>query len=47
MSSEFDQPFSNPGLINVQMPGKEIQMKSDPAIFKFVRIFLFYRADYG
>jgi galactose mutarotase-like enzyme len=35
---EFDQPFSNPGLINVQMPGKEIQIESDPAIFKFVRI---------
>ena len=35
---EFDQPFSNPGLINVQMPGKEIQIESDTAIFKFVRI---------
>jgi galactose mutarotase-like enzyme len=35
---EFDQPFSNPGLITVQMPGKEIQIESDPAIFKFVRI---------
>ena len=35
---EFDQPFSNPGLINVQMPGKEIKIETCPAIFKFVRI---------
>ena len=35
---EFDQSFSNPGLINVQMPGKEIKIESDQDIFKFVRI---------
>ena len=35
---EFDKPFSNPGLINVQMPGKEIKIESDPHVFKFIRI---------
>ena len=35
---EFDKPFPNPGLINVQMPRKEIKIESDPDIFKFARI---------
>ena len=35
---EFDKPFINPGLITVQIPRKEITIKSDPNIFKIVRI---------
>ena len=35
---EFDKPFINPGVVNVQMRGKEITVESDPNIFKFARI---------
>jgi len=35
---EFDQSFVNPGSIHVQMPGKELILDNDPAVFKFVRI---------
>jgi len=35
---QFDNSFGNPGLIVIQMPGKEIRLKSDPNIFKFIRI---------
>ena len=35
---EFDQPFTNPGVVIVQMRGKEISIESAPNIFKFARI---------
>ncbi len=37
-AGEFDKSFVNPGLINVQMLGKEIIIESDPNIFKIARI---------
>jgi galactose mutarotase-like enzyme len=33
---EFDHSFFNPGLINVQMPGKEIKIESDQDIFNLL-----------
>ena len=35
---EIDKPFINPGLIKVQMPGREITIENDPNIFEFARI---------
>ena len=34
----FDQSFTNPGRIHIQMPGKKLTLESDPDIFKVVRI---------
>jgi galactose mutarotase-like enzyme len=34
----FDQSFTNPGLIRIQMPGKKLTLESDPEVFKVVRI---------
>ncbi len=36
--AEFDKSFPNLGLIEVQMSGKDLTIKNDPAIFRFVRI---------
>ena len=35
---DFNKPFPNPGLIRMHMPRKEITLESDPAVFKFARI---------
>ena len=35
---EFDQPFTNPGVVIVQMRGKEISIESASNIFNFARI---------
>jgi galactose mutarotase-like enzyme len=35
---EIDKPFINPGLIKVQMPGREITIENDPNIFEFAII---------
>jgi galactose mutarotase-like enzyme len=43
---EFDKPFNNPGNIRVQIPGKELLLESDPAIFKFVRIWHLAEKDF-
>ena len=37
-TSEFDKSFPNPGRIQVRMPGKELTIENDPALFQFVRI---------
>ena len=34
----FDQSFTNPGRIRIQMPGKKITLESDPDTFRVVRI---------
>jgi galactose mutarotase-like enzyme len=37
-SEEFDKPFTNPGLVKVHMPGREITIESEPDIFTIARI---------
>jgi galactose mutarotase-like enzyme len=37
-AAEFDKSFPNPGRIQVRMPGKDLTIENDPALFHFVRI---------
>jgi len=36
--AEFDKSFPNPGRIQVRMPGRDVTIENDPALFRFVRI---------
>jgi galactose mutarotase-like enzyme len=37
-TAEFDKSFPNPGLIQVRMPGRNLTIENDSALFRFVRI---------
>ena len=37
-TTEFDKSFPNPGLIQVRMPGTDLTIENDTALFHFVRI---------
>jgi galactose mutarotase-like enzyme len=37
-TAEFDKSFPNPGLIQFRMQGKDLTIKNDPALFRFIRV---------
>jgi galactose mutarotase-like enzyme len=36
--AEFDKSFPNHGLNKVRMPGKDLAIENDPALFRFIRV---------